>query len=67
MKSPAVYSRAYAWSENYDLEDLWKLQEEDNEEEQYIFMKLILPYESQKECAEYLTAQKITHSYIFAK
>ncbi len=51
----------------YDLEDIWKLQEKDKNEEQYIFIKLILPYESQKECAEYLMAQKITHSYLFTK
>lgn len=51
----------------YDLEYIWKLQEKDADEEQYIFIKLILPYESQKECAEYLVSQKITHNYLFAK
>jgi hypothetical protein len=51
----------------YDLEDIWKLQEKDADEEQYIFIKLILPFASKKECAEYLTTQKITHSYLFAK
>lgn len=49
----------------YDLEDIWKLQEKDIE--QCIFIKLILPYESQKECAEYLITQKMTHSYLFVK
>ena len=51
----------------YDLEDIWKLQEKDKDEEQCIFIKLILPYESQKECAKYLITQKITHSYLFVK
>ncbi|MHC4461465.1 MAG: hypothetical protein ACYS30_08525 [Planctomycetota bacterium] len=51
----------------YDLEEIWKLKEKDKDEEQYIFIKLILPYESQKECAEYLITQKITHSYLFTK
>ena len=51
----------------YDLENMWKLQEEDADEEQYIFIKLIIPYESQKECAEYLINKKITHSYLFAE
>jgi len=49
----------------YDLEDIWKLQEKDDDEEQYIFMKLMLPYGSQKECAEYLITHKITYSYLF--
>jgi hypothetical protein len=53
----------------YDLENIWKLQEQekDKDNEQYIFIKLILPYESQKECAEYLKTQGITHSYLFTK
>ena len=51
----------------YDLEDIWKLQEKDNDDEQYKFIKMILPYESQKECAEYLIAKEITHSYLFTK
>jgi len=51
----------------YDLEYMWKLQEENSDEEQYIFIKLILPFESKKECAEYLITQKITHSYLFTK
>ena len=51
----------------YDLEYIWKLQENDADEEQYIFIKLILPLESQKECAKYLISQQITHNYLFAK
>lgn len=51
----------------YDLEYIWKLQEKNLDKNQYIFMKLILPYESKNECAEYLITQKITHSYLFTK
>ncbi len=51
----------------YDLEYIWKLKEKNSNKNQYIFMKLILPYESKNECAEYLIARKITHSYLFTK
>jgi hypothetical protein len=51
----------------YDLEEIWKLQEKNDNKNQYIFIKLILPYESQKECAEYLITRKITHSYLYIK
>jgi len=51
----------------HDLEYMWSLQEKASGKDQYIFMKLILPYESRNECAKYLKAQKITHSYLFAK
>ena len=50
----------------YDLEYMWKLQE-NTDKAGYIFIKLILPYESKNECAEYLVNQKVTHSYLFPR
>ena len=50
----------------YDLEYMWNLQEK-ADKGGYIFMKLILPYESKDECAEYLINQKVMHSYLFVE
>lgn len=51
----------------YDLEDIWKLEEKDKKEEEYIFIKLILPDGTQKECEDYLNSQSppITHHHLF--
>ncbi len=51
----------------YDLEDIWKLLEKDKKEEEYIFIKLILPDGTQKECENYLNSQSppITQKYLF--
>jgi len=49
----------------YDLEYIWSLKEKDGERHDYILRKLILPCESQKECADYLCGKGITHSYLF--
>jgi len=51
----------------YDLEYMWKLQEKNSNKTDYIFIKLVLPYESRDECAKYLIAQGITHSNLFVK
>lgn len=53
----------------YDLEDIWKLQEKDKKEDEYIFIKLILPDGTQDECEDYLNDQSpaITHHYLFPK
>ena len=51
----------------YDLEDIWKLKEKDSKENEYIFIKLILPNGTQKECEDYLNDQSppITHRHLF--
>ena len=51
----------------HDLEDIWKLHEKDKNEDEYIFIKLILPDGTQKECEDYLNSQSpsITHKYLF--
>lgn len=51
----------------YDFEDIWKLQEKDKKDEEYIFIKLILPDGTQKVCEDYLNSQSpsITHRYLF--
>jgi len=64
-KQDAIY-----WAQmdlRYDLEDIWKLQEKDKKEDEYIFIKLILPDGTQKECDDYLNSQSppITHRHLF--
>lgn len=51
----------------YDLEEIWKLKEKDKKKDEYIFIKLILPNGTQKECEDYLNNQSppITHRDIF--
>jgi len=51
----------------YDLENIWKLKEKDKKEDEYIFIKLILPDRTQKECEDYLNSQSppITHCHLF--
>lgn len=48
----------------YNLEEIWRRQEKDNE---YIFIKLVLPDGTQRECEDYLKKQSppITHRYLF--
>jgi len=47
-----------------DLADIWRRQEVDNKSEQ-IFLKLVLPDGTQKECNSYLLDQGITASWLF--
>lgn len=51
----------------YDLEEIWRLQEKDTKDEQFIFIKLVLPDGTQKECEDYLSNQSppITHRHLF--
>lgn len=51
----------------YDLEEIWYLQERDlfDKESEFIYLKLILPYEAQSDCAQYLHERKITHAFLF--
>jgi len=71
LSQRATNQDAIYWAQmdlRYDLEYIWKLQEKKGaNKDQYIFIRLILPYESKKESSEYLTAQKITHNYLFEK
>jgi hypothetical protein len=48
----------------HDLEDFWKLQEEDGN---LIYLKLILPAGTQAECTHYLNnlSQPINYEYLF--
>jgi len=51
----------------YDLEDFWKRQEVDQNKDERIFMKLILPNKTQNDCEDYLNSQSppITHRHLF--
>ena len=49
----------------YDLEDIWSQQEMAESRNERIFIKLILPNDTQNDCEDYLNTRGVNHEYLF--
>jgi len=64
----ANHQEAVYWAQmdfRYDFEHIWGLQEQQQEMDEQIYIKLVLPYAARHDCEKHLSERGITHSYLF--